>query len=217
MQVYNFYGDVVKKSTINKHEALRKMKSNNLLLIDNLSFSYHKEWINIFGIERPYYEEGNDKTHPLYKPYIPGHIYIIRSKKTGKAYIGETSNIIQRKSTHLSDLRNLNHVNADMQVDAILFGLNNFTFGIIEFGVIAEKLLSREKIWIKYFNTEFPNGYNCPYDDKLDYRERVSRDFIKDLLVMKDFGEGDIQDGIQINKNIETKIKKGIDYYRGIK
>jgi len=204
MQLYNFYGDKIEKVDLNKREALDKMEKNTLRLVDNLSYDYHQEWVNVFGTKRPYYYPPypNDEK----RPYFSGHIYIIKNIKTGFAYIGQSDNIIQRKSKHLTDLKNLNHVNADMQVDALLYGLNNFTFGIIEFNIKKEDLLNKEKEWIKYFDTEYPNGYNSPYDKRIEYNQRDSREFVAEFIKIKKTRDEVISRGKIISKNINEKI-----------
>lgn len=211
MQLYNFYGDKVGKTILNKKEALNKMRSNTLRLIDNLSYDYNREWVNIFGHERPYYYLSmyNDGDNP----YFVGHIYIIRNIKTGMAYIGQSDNIIQRKSKHLTDLKNLKHINADMQVDALLYGLNSFIFGIIEFNIPHKELLSKEKEWIKYFNTEYPNGYNSPYDTRIEYNQRDAKEFVAEFIKIRNIRDSEIKKGKEISKNIDNKISGANDYW----
>jgi hypothetical protein len=214
MQLYNVYGDKIGKTVLNKKETISKMKSNTLRLIDSLSFNYHQEWINIFGNTMPYYANYWDSAKQEdHIGYIPGYIYMIKNIKTNMAYIGQTENLIQRKSKHLSDLKTINHDNADMQVDAILYGLNNFLFGIVEFFVPREKLLEKEKKWIKYFGTEYPEGYNAPYDDRIDYNQRDAKNFIATFIEIKNIREEKINNSFTWNEKFEYKLHRGREYY----
>jgi hypothetical protein len=205
MQLYNFYGNEISKKVLSEKEALKRMRNNTLRLVDNLSYNYNREWINIFGYKRPYYYLSfpNDTKNS----YFAGYIYIIRNIKTGMAYVGQSDNIIQRKSKHFTDLKNLKHINADMQVDALLYGLNSFTFGIIEFNIPHDALLDKEKQWIKYFNTEYPNGYNAPYDIRIEYNQRNAKEFIAEFIEIKNIRDDQIKNGKDIKEYIDDKIE----------
>jgi len=183
MDLYNRFGDKVKNKDVTKNTTIKKMKDNNLLLIDKIDYDHHKDWLNVFGEKRKTY----GWSYALQKDikHIPGHIYIIRNIKTGMIYIGQTEDVITRKTAHLSDLNNFTHISTDMQMDYILYGSKSFTFGIVEFDVTPDKLLEREKHWIKYFQSEFPTGYNMPYVEKKDYHQRISKKFVEELLEVK--------------------------------
>lgn len=155
-----------------------KMKNHKLKLNDQLIDAYecYSNWINVFGEKRKWRH---------YKDVVDGHIYMIRNTKTGMVYIGQTENIYERKSKHLSNLVNFCHISTDMQMDFILYGVDSFILEIIEFEVKSNNLLEREKYWIKYFQSEFPNGYNMPYIERKDYHQRISKKFVEDLLEVK--------------------------------
>lgn len=174
---YLSYGDKIRpiiKSIIGKMKK-HKLKLNDNFLDDYVD-NYQWQWVNVFGEQRKW-------TH--YKDHVPGYIYMIRNIKTGMIYIGQTENVFERKSNHLSNLINFCHISTDMQLDSILYGIDCFIFEIIEFEVKSDKLLDREKYWIKYFNTEFPNGYNVPYGERKEYNQRASKKIVDELLDLK--------------------------------
>jgi group I intron endonuclease len=110
---------------------------------------------------------------------------MIRNTETGKIYIGQTSDVYKRKSKHASDLNQTKHENCDVQLEYILYGSDKFIFEIIEF--LGEKTnpLERERFWIQYFNTEWPNGYNCPYEKSEEYENRESKIIIEEIKNIK--------------------------------
>lgn len=88
-------------------------------------------------------------------------IYKITNNINGKSYIGKSSNINSRWLTH----RNLDYgrsPNKTLYKAFIKYGLNNFSFEIIEEMTLKDYenfSNEREKYWINYFNT-YHDGYN---------------------------------------------------------
>lgn len=74
---------------------------------------------------------------------------MIRNKKTGQMYIGQSKNIEQRFKLHCSI--------TDIDKAIMLEGKDNFDFIILE-EVPKGQLYEREKYWIEYYNT-----YNDDY------------------------------------------------------
>jgi group I intron endonuclease len=165
-----------------------KMENHELKLLgDNLPVQNNQR-INIFGNIRTYPNNNSTKL-----------IYMIRNTETGKIYIGQTEDVDKRKSKHSSDLNQTKHENSDMQLEYILYGSDKFIFEIIEFLNKDDNLLDREKYWIKYFNTEWPNGYNSPYIYNKEYVNRSSKKIIENILKIK-------------NKNIAINLGKIKNY-----
>jgi group I intron endonuclease len=59
-------------------------------------------------------------------------VYKIECLINNRMYIGSTVNFMVRKSSHLSTLKKNNHRNSDLQNDFNKYGIDNFSFTIIE-------------------------------------------------------------------------------------
>jgi group I intron endonuclease len=59
-------------------------------------------------------------------------IYSLKNTLTGDFYIGSSVNVLARKSTHFSKLRNNYHDNKKLQIDWIKYGKDAFTVDIIK-------------------------------------------------------------------------------------
>ena len=69
-------------------------------------------------------------------------IYMIKNKKTGQIYIGQSNNI---------EVRFLKHCNISLvDIDIAINGVDNFDFSIVEETIDLDE---REKFWIEYYNT----------------------------------------------------------------
>jgi len=98
-------------------------------------------------------------------------IYSLTNKINGKRYIGKSINIERRFGQHRLDLkrkvRNKKHTNAHLFNSAATYGIENFSFDILEvFTEIDEGLLrDREIYWMDFYNTCDPDfGYNLRRD-----------------------------------------------------
>ena len=170
--MYNVnHGDYDKRNDPKRKQEIKMEKHELKLVGDNLP-SNDNQVINIFG------ETG-------FSYYSNKVVYMIRNTETGKMYIGQTEDIRKRKSKHASDLNQTKHENTDIQMEYILYGSDKFIFEAIEFLGKEEKLLERERYWIKYFNSEWPNGYNAPYETNPDYSKRESKRFMDELIKAK--------------------------------
>lgn len=98
-------------------------------------------------------------------------IYKIVNVINNKIYVGSAVNLVGRKHTHFSLLRNNKHPNKHIQSAFNKYGSQNFYFEIIEYiPTVKDKLkfkdilLSREQYWIIKLNVCDKNvGYNkCP-------------------------------------------------------
>ncbi len=137
-------------------------------------------------------------------------VYMIRNTTTGRIYIGQTEDVDQRKSQHSTKLKQTCHENTDMQMDYIFYGLNSFIFEIVEYLKLREELLKREKFWIKYFCTQYPFGYNSPFEDisefcEIPYSEKSSKEFVKYFAETKNKDQLIIS-GIKENKEELIKV-----------
>lgn len=87
-------------------------------------------------------------------------IYKIENKINHKVYIGQSKDLHGRKLSHLCGLRNGNHYNKHLQASIDKYGINNFSFTVIE-KCDKDKLNDREVYWIaKYDSMNNLKGYN---------------------------------------------------------
>lgn len=87
-------------------------------------------------------------------------IYKIENLINGKIYIGKSKDINRRWYEHKSDFKNpkKNHIALYRAMNK--YGLENFSFSIIEECQLNNKILSeREIYWINYYDS-YKNGYN---------------------------------------------------------
>lgn len=123
-------------------------------------------------------------------------IYKATSKTTGKVYIGQTSQSLQRRiNQHKchSGSKNYHFYNAIKK-----YGFDDFVFEVVEDNIkTKEELNERERYWIKFYDS-YRNGYNTT----LGGDGSVRRD---EETILKFFYEG---------KNIK-EISEITDYSRG--
>lgn len=102
-----------------------------------------------------------------------GIIYCYTNKITGKKYIGQTINPIQRKRNHLHEATKRNS-EYYFHRSIRKHGWKNFEYEILE---ETDSLTEREAHYIKTMNTLWPNGYN-QLDKHIamndDIREKIS-------------------------------------------
>lgn len=90
-------------------------------------------------------------------------VYAIVNAFNGKRYVGSSFNTKRRWSEHRSDLRLQHHENPKLQNAYNKYGLESFSFEILEsFDVIDKKdLILREQYWLDYFQSyDHDLGYN---------------------------------------------------------
>lgn len=113
-------------------------------------------------------------------------IYKITNKLNGKCYIGQSLDIEQRWSKHLSTFKRKNCPNYKIYRAFAKYGLENFTFEILE-ECMPEELDHQEVYWINFFNS-FEDGYNMSLggkacngtNDKKVYQYSLSGHLIKE-------------------------------------
>lgn len=88
-------------------------------------------------------------------------IYKITNLINNKIYIGQSINIEKRWEEHRRSVNYINNHTYNYPLYRAIrrYGLNNFTFEIIEECNINE-LTEKEQYWINYYNSIVPNGYN---------------------------------------------------------
>lgn len=122
--------------------------------------------------------------------FIAG-IYKITNKVNERVYIGQGKNITRRWHEHVKALSKGRHHSYKLQKDYEQFGIENFTFEIIERCSI-DLLDTRELSNIEKYDS-INTGYNIKGDTdgyKLDYVEHIGEKFVVDI-------DGLIQTGIK--------------------
>ena len=85
-------------------------------------------------------------------------IYKITNKINNLSYIGQSTQIEQRFREHKKSYNWYREKNKKLYKDILEYGINNFSFEILE-ECFVEELNDREQYYIKYYNT-YPNQYN---------------------------------------------------------
>jgi len=87
-------------------------------------------------------------------------IYVIENIINNKRYIGSAKNFKKRWYVHKSALNNNTHDNSYLQKAWNKYGVNNFSFGILE-EVEPDKLIEREQYYIHFYDVcNRDKGYN---------------------------------------------------------
>lgn len=115
----------------------------------------------------------NSISHHNYQQYNTAGIYCIENYITNKIYIGMSKDIASRIKTHrreLNPMTTIAHHNKEMSNDSIQYGLDTFSFGVLETfngDVSREFLLQREEEWIRYYEDQ---SENCLYNKLRCYK-----------------------------------------------
>jgi len=105
-------------------------------------------------------------------------IYRITSKENSLIYIGKSTNIKNRWSTHLSELKSNSHHNKKLLKDFYLYGIDNFTFEVME-ECNLYILDTREKYYISFYSKgELYNSFSNDYFMKDFFGSRPNSKFI---------------------------------------
>lgn len=85
-------------------------------------------------------------------------IYLRTNKINGKQYVGQTNNFDRRQKQW--NCLKWDYANKYLSEDRNKYGLENFETTIIDESENKNEAWELEKIYIKKYNTKFPNGYN---------------------------------------------------------
>lgn len=94
------------------------------------------------------------------------YIYIYTNKINGHQYVGQTNNLQKRYNGHKSDSQNPNSHSYNYPLHSAMrkYGIENFTFEVIEEVNTPEEADEREKHWIKEKKTHISDGgYNITF------------------------------------------------------
>lgn len=93
---------------------------------------------------------------------IKSGVYQIRNLVNNKVYVGSAVDINRRKREHYAQLSKGKHCNQKLQNAYNKYGVENFSFEIVESVEDPQQLISREQYYIDKFNA-VNEGYNiCP-------------------------------------------------------
>lgn len=117
--------------------------------------------------------------------YNNSGIYRIMCKINGKSYYGQSANIAQRLSFHLSDLLNKEHHNSALQEDFEIYGADNFLCEVVEF-VPVEDLNTIEQIYLDLTNRSPAMFYNIGREAKVvrDYQKLSKQSFPNSSFIL---------------------------------
>jgi hypothetical protein len=104
---------------------------------------------------------GHQSIYDREEKIMYGHIYCILNTKNNKKYIGQTTakNPKTRWSGHLSAFRRGKNICPKLNRAFAKYGVENFTFSILDVCLSQSELDEREIFWIKKYNT-ISEGYN---------------------------------------------------------
>lgn len=108
-------------------------------------------------------------------------IYKITNKLNNKCYIGQSVSIFYRWYQHRNKKSNLHLYNSFDK-----YGINNFTFEIIEVVADRSKLLEREIYWYDYYKPEY-NNIRPEYNGKSGMGKAVYQIDMNSLEVIREF------------------------------
>lgn len=102
-------------------------------------------------------------------------IYSITNLKTGRVYIGETIDVLNRYAKHQESLRTCTHTNQSLQNDYLTYGYNNFTFRILEYIPVPDTLsLNNLHQYMKLRLVLLMREYYCQHQYTNTYNKKFS-------------------------------------------
>ena len=150
-------------------------------------------------------------------------IYKITNTKNQKCYIGQSNNPMERWKKHRLRALGGEEVGRSALYDAIrAHGLENFVFEIIGW---YEDYNDKERYYIKFYNSQVPNGYNIMpggeepphyYGEEhhnSKYKQELVDNIIDDLLSHK-YTQKEIQDKYKVTQQLITSINRGVTHRR---
>jgi len=99
-------------------------------------------------------------------------IYKVTNKINGKIYIGQTARSVKKR--WLEHIR-YKGTNCLLSKAIKKYGKESFTIKVIEVCNSINKLNKKEQYWIKFYNSQIPNGYNLTTGGKNCQHSDISR------------------------------------------
>lgn len=104
-------------------------------------------------------------------------VYCFKNKINNKYYIGSSSNLRNRKSAHLNDLKNNKHHSIKFQRAYNYHGADSFEYQVLECCEV-KMLQQAETEWLIFFNA-YNNGYNSTDEVGAPWRGKKQPEEIK--------------------------------------
>ena len=141
-------------------------------------------------------------------------IYKITNLKNGKVYIGQSRQIEKRFQQHRNKSKFLEEDKwySPLYIDMYSFGIDNFSFEVIEECTI-EELNEKEEYWIKYYNSQ-EDGYNITSGG--DCTGKLSSDDVKNIIKLlqeKRIDNYEIAKFFNISDRTVREINSGKEFY----
>lgn len=129
-------------------------------------------------------------------------IYMIRRKKTGKLYIGQTTRKLRCRIRQHVYCAKRSPTNSYIDNAIGEHGVDEFEVLLVEECSSKEELNERERYWIQFFNSKRPNGYNLTDGGDGGAGRPISE---KQRQIVSEFNKGKILSDITKAKISESK------------
>lgn len=136
-------------------------------------------------------------------------VYKIKNKITNQCYIGIDSYYPKRVKQHQSRLRNNKHRNKHLQASYNKYGIENFTFELLESCTTREDMLNKEIKYIKYFKS-LEEGFNHTIGGEGSFGYKHNEESLFKMSSWKRIMTDDWRNNI-------SKATKGVKKKKGIK
>lgn len=100
-------------------------------------------------------------------------------------YVGQTINPLDRFKQHINDSKKDKRSSIFLYNAMKKYGIDSFTFEIIEENIPIENISERERYWINTLNTLRPNGYNLTLGGEGTFGYKHTEETKKKLSEMK--------------------------------
>jgi len=100
-----------------------------------------------------------DYTNDLFKN--KSGVYKINCLANNKVYVGSSKNMCKRLRTHLNYLHKNKHDSPYLQHAFNRYGESAFSIEVIKVVENLDLLFKEEQIYLEYYNSIAPNGFNC--------------------------------------------------------
>lgn len=128
---------------------------------------------------------------------MPYFVYCITNIINKKSYIGSTESIKNRFRMHKWMAKNIDYKDARLvHHDINKYGLENFTFQILEQFESEREMFNAEFWYMEYLQTIIPNGYNLVtglgqtgntvLSYSLETRNNIIKDYVENLMNIRD-------------------------------